>query len=67
MKELLEQKGFTYKGFCKVCDGQAELYVKGNIECKIHVKQMRFLLQIGSVKIKGKSSDLEYTLNKYAA
>lgn len=64
MRELLEKHGFEYKGKCKVCNGQAELYKKGNIELKIKASR-DFILTIKNQRIRGKLNELEATLEKY--
>lgn len=65
MKEILERNGFTYHGFCSICGGQAELFKKGAIECKIKSRKMEFTLIVNNKKIKGHARDLETSLQKY--
>lgn len=65
MREILERYGFAYHGWCKVCSGQAELFKKGMIECKIRARAMQFTLIISGKKIIGKSNELQATLERY--
>lgn len=66
MKEILERYGFTHKGRCQVCDGNAELYENGNVKVKIRQQRMEFIMEVNGAKVKGKSADLEKSLQTYA-
>ncbi len=65
MKEILEANGFSYNGKCKVCGGQAELFKKDGIVCKINIRSNKFELIINNNKIKGNAKDLQGALATY--
>jgi hypothetical protein len=65
MKEILEAFGFTYQGLCKVCGGNAQLYVKDKYTCKIFPNKMRFKLIVNNNQIVGKANDLEKAILTY--
>jgi len=65
MKEILLSNGFVYTGNCKVCDGNAELYEKDGIKCKIKPKIMKFWFVVNNNTITGRSNELQAAIEKF--
>lgn len=65
MKEILIQNGFEDKGICSVCGGQAQLFQKGTVQCKIMPKKLKFILKVKNKTYQGNARDLQSSLEKY--